>query len=189
MHALCCFVHFYRWRHALETTGTSMHVLTKYREMIDMQAPDEVNWEPYPETVIRDLPAYCSSGRAIWRTRAPLLFFCVVEMYNPDRVMRQFGLKQKIPPLHSTSMKLHKIDLRGKTDKDRSAEHSAYVCLWNERASNIATDEILEEPLEFYDPYMLWYRRITRRFMSRRGAIAEALVSTISFFSVIKSFK
>ncbi|KAK9135433.1 hypothetical protein Syun_014763 [Stephania yunnanensis] len=26
----------HRWRHALETTGTSMHVLTKYREMIDM---------------------------------------------------------------------------------------------------------------------------------------------------------
>ncbi|KAK9133516.1 hypothetical protein Scep_013044 [Stephania cephalantha] len=51
-----------------------MHVLTKYREMIDMQTPDEVIWEPYPETVIRDLPAYCSSSRAIWRTRAPLLF-------------------------------------------------------------------------------------------------------------------
>ncbi|KAK9100371.1 hypothetical protein Scep_023801 [Stephania cephalantha] len=94
-----------------------MHVLTKYREMIDMQTLDEVIWEPYPETVIRDMPAYCSSGRAIWRTRAPLLFFCVVEMYNPDRVMRQFGLKQRIPPLHSTNMELHNIDLRGKTIK------------------------------------------------------------------------
>ncbi|KAK9125836.1 hypothetical protein Scep_014682 [Stephania cephalantha] len=145
-----------------------MHVLTKYREMIDMQSPDEVIWEPYPETVIRDLAAYCSSGRAIWRTRAPLLFFYVVEMYNLDRVMRQFDLKQRIPPLHSTSMELHKIDLIGKTDKDWSAEHSAYVYMWNERASNIATDEILEEPLDFYDPYMLWYRRITRRFMSCR---------------------
>ncbi|KAK9148305.1 hypothetical protein Scep_007062 [Stephania cephalantha] len=111
----------HRWRHVLDTTGTSMHVLTKYREMIDMQTPDEVIWEPYPETVIRDLPAYCSSGRAIWRTRAPLLFFCVVEMYNPDKVMRQFDLKQMIPPLYSTSMELHKIDLRGKTDKDWSA--------------------------------------------------------------------
>ncbi|KAK9114145.1 hypothetical protein Syun_020942 [Stephania yunnanensis] len=89
--------------------------------------------------------------------------------------MRQFGMKQSIPHLHSTSMELHKIDLRGKTDKDWSAEHSAYVCLWNERASNIATSEILDESLDFYDPYMLWYRRITRRFMSRRGAIAEAL--------------
>ncbi|KAK9139823.1 hypothetical protein Scep_009504 [Stephania cephalantha] len=66
------------------------------------------------------------------------------------------------------------------------AEHSAYVCLWNERASNIATDEILDEPLDFYDPYMQWYRRITRRFMSRRGAIAEALVSAISFFPFMK---
>ncbi|KAK9118298.1 hypothetical protein Scep_016391 [Stephania cephalantha] len=152
-----------------------MHVLVKYREMIDMQAPDEVIWEPYHETVIRDLPAYCSSGRAIWRTRAHLLFLCVVEMYNPDRVMRQFGLKQRISPLHNTSMELYMIDLRGKTDKDLSAEHSAYVCMWNERASNIAIDEIFEEPLDFYDPYMLWYRRITRRFMLRRGAIAEAL--------------
>ncbi|KAK9167258.1 hypothetical protein Scep_002449 [Stephania cephalantha] len=32
----------HRWKHALETTGASMHVLTKYREMIDMQKPDEV---------------------------------------------------------------------------------------------------------------------------------------------------
>ncbi|KAK9159889.1 hypothetical protein Syun_006230 [Stephania yunnanensis] len=110
------------------------------------------NMEPYPETVIRDLPAYCSSSRAIWRTRAPLLFFCVVEMYNPDRVLRQFGLRQRIPPLQRTSIQLHKIDLRGKTDKDWSAEHSAYVCMWNERASNIATDEILEESMDFYNP-------------------------------------
>ncbi|KAK9134579.1 hypothetical protein Syun_013909 [Stephania yunnanensis] len=29
--------------------------------------------------------------------------------------------------------------------------------------------------MDFYNPYMLWYRRITRRFMSRRGAIDEAL--------------
>ncbi|KAK9103756.1 hypothetical protein Sjap_021010 [Stephania japonica] len=171
----------HRWRHALETTGTSMHVLTKYREMIDMQTPEEVIWEPYPETVIRDLPANCSSGRGIWRTKAPLIFFCVVEMYNPDRVMRQFGLKQRIPPLTNTSKELHKIDLRGKTDKDWSAEHSDYVSMWTERASNIANDELLEEPMGFYDPYMVWYRRITRRFMSFRGAIVEALVS-INFF-------
>ncbi|KAK9093915.1 hypothetical protein Scep_025384 [Stephania cephalantha] len=165
----------HRWKHALETTGTSMHVLTKYRELIDMQTPDEVIWEPYPEAVIMDLPAYCTSDRAIWRTKAPLIFFCVVEMYHPDRVMRQFGLKQMIPPLQSTNIQLHKIDLRGKTDKDWSAEHSAFVFMWNERASNIANDESLEEPMDFYDPYMIWYRRITRRFMSPRGAILEAL--------------
>ncbi|KAK9107059.1 hypothetical protein Syun_023070 [Stephania yunnanensis] len=76
-------------------------------------------------------------------------------MYNLDRVMRQFGLKQRIPPLHSISIELRKIDLRGKTDKDWSTEHSAYLCLWNERVSNIATDDILKKPLKFYDPYML----------------------------------
>ncbi|KAK9140067.1 hypothetical protein Scep_009748 [Stephania cephalantha] len=157
-----------------------MHVLTKYRETIDMQAPDEVIWGPYPEAVIMDLPAYCSSGRAIWRTRAPLIFFCVVEMYNPDRVMRQFGFRQMIPPLQSTNMQLHKIDLRGRRIRIGAPEHSAYVCMWNERASNIATDESLEEPMDFYNPYMLWYRRITRRFMSPRGAIAEALAHGIT---------
>ncbi|KAK9124220.1 hypothetical protein Sjap_013822 [Stephania japonica] len=101
-------------------------------------------------------------------------------MYNPDRVMRQFGLKQRIPPLTNTSKELHKIDLRGKTDKDWSAEHSDYVSMWTERASNIANDELLEEPMGFYDPYMVWYRRITRRFMSSRGAIVEALAHGIT---------
>ncbi|KAK9160067.1 hypothetical protein Syun_006408 [Stephania yunnanensis] len=52
--------------------------------------------------------------------------------------------------------------------------------MWNERASNIATDEILEKPMDFYNPYMLLYRRITRRFMSPRGAIAEALAHGIT---------
>ncbi|KAK9097826.1 hypothetical protein Syun_024871 [Stephania yunnanensis] len=47
--------------------------------------------------------------------------------------------------------------------------------MWNKRASNIANDELLDEPLEFCDPYMQWYCRITRRFMSHRGALVEAL--------------
>ncbi|KAK9158134.1 hypothetical protein Scep_004708 [Stephania cephalantha] len=47
--------------------------------------------------------------------------------------------------------------------------------MWTECASNIANDELLEEPLGFYDRYMQWYRRITQRFMSYRGAIVEAL--------------
>ncbi|KAK9096775.1 hypothetical protein Sjap_022272 [Stephania japonica] len=76
-------------------------------------------------------------------------------MYNPDRVIRQFGLKQRIPPLTNTSKELHKIDLRGKTDKDWSAEHSDYVSMWTERASNIANDELLEELIGFYDSYMV----------------------------------
>ncbi|KAK9083152.1 hypothetical protein Scep_029623 [Stephania cephalantha] len=65
-----------------------MHVLTKYREMIDMQTPDEVIWEPYPETVIRDMLAYCSSGRAIWRTRqlyfSPVLLKCIILIESCD---------------------------------------------------------------------------------------------------------
>ncbi|KAK9126012.1 hypothetical protein Scep_014858 [Stephania cephalantha] len=46
--------------------------------------------------------------------------------------------------------------------------------MWNERASNIANDESLEEPMDFYDPYMIWYRRITRRFMSPVELFFEA---------------
>ncbi|KAK9100478.1 hypothetical protein Scep_023908 [Stephania cephalantha] len=101
-------------------------------------------------------------------------------MYHPDRVMRQFGLKQMIPPLQSTNIQLHKIDLRGRRIRIGAREHSVYVSHVERTCLQYCNDESLEEPMDFYNPYMLWYRRITRRFMSPRGAIAEALAHDIT---------
>ena len=44
----------------------------------------------------------------------PLLHFWVIEGHHPERVLRQFGMKQGIPLDVDTSVDLHKITLQGK---------------------------------------------------------------------------
>ena len=44
----------------------------------------------------------------------PLIHFWVVEDHHPERVLRQFGMKQGIPVDVNTSTELHKITLQGK---------------------------------------------------------------------------
>ena len=54
-------------------------------------------WEPYSDDLIESLPDYCRIERDIWRVRAPIFCWDIVEVHLPDRVMRKFGLNQTIP--------------------------------------------------------------------------------------------
>ncbi|KAK4734607.1 hypothetical protein R3W88_008868 [Solanum pinnatisectum] len=105
---------------------------------------DQFIWEPYSDDLIESLPDYCRIGRDIWRIRAPIFCWDVVEVHLPDRAMRQFGLKQTIPtPFLFDSM------------------HNG--CLfWNQRLQYICDAPVNREPLRYDGPYLIWFRRITR---------------------------
>ncbi|KAL2932634.1 Serine/threonine-protein phosphatase 7 long form-like protein [Bienertia sinuspersici] len=64
------------------------------------------------EAVMERLPEICCSDPHIWRTRAPLICFDIVELQLLDRVMRQFELEQSIAQGVDTSDALHKKDHR-----------------------------------------------------------------------------
>ena len=49
-------------------------------------------WGDQPVTVD------CLRDSDFWMTRCTLLFMWMVEPYNPEHVMRQFGLYQAVPP-------------------------------------------------------------------------------------------
>ncbi|KAL0336221.1 UNVERIFIED_CONTAM: protein MAINTENANCE OF MERISTEMS [Sesamum radiatum] len=52
----------------------------------------------------------------LWRSICPLIFYAIVEMHHPERVLRQFGMMQNIPDQPDTrDMSLHKITRSNRT--------------------------------------------------------------------------
>ena len=97
---------------------------------------------------------------------SPLICFEIVEWHRPERVLRQFGLHQEIPPDCSYEKILHKVDARGLHQRDWATYHAPYIALWDTRAARIITSPPMVGLMDFHDPYMQWYCRITRRFMT-----------------------
>ena len=58
------------------------------------------------------LPDICRDSQVIWRSRCPLICFDIVKFHLTDRVMRQFGLEQKISNACDTQTTLRAIDRR-----------------------------------------------------------------------------
>ena len=61
----------------------------------------------------------------------PLVYFCIVETHNLYLVLRQFGLAQEWPNHVMYDDKLHRIDLRGKVEKNWREEHGPYILAWD----------------------------------------------------------
>lgn len=80
--------------------------------------------------------------------------------------MRQFGRKQRLPEPCDTSERLHSIDKRGKSNYNWLAHHAEFIAIWEERAERLADAAPLTAPIGHGDPYMRWYRTITRCLIS-----------------------
>uniref|UniRef100_M1CP41 Serine/threonine-protein phosphatase 7 long form homolog n=1 Tax=Solanum tuberosum TaxID=4113 RepID=M1CP41_SOLTU len=154
--------HATRWFARFSWTDTTKHVLKVFRDALDSMTEDQFIWEPYSDELIESLPDYCRIGRDIWRVRAPIFCWDVVEVHLPDRVMRQFGLKQMIPtPFLFDSTHFHH-DRRGRPNTNWELEHAQWLPFWNQRLQYICEAPINREPLRYDDPYLIWFRRITR---------------------------
>ena len=118
----------------------------------------------------------------MWRSTVPLICFWLVEFHLPDRVLQQFGLKQEQPRDANTNRDLHKIDVRGKVEKNWSVEHAVHIQKWNDRDEYVCNALRMEEVMSRHHPYMVWYRRITRLYINRASAKMEILVMCINLF-------
>ncbi|WJZ82788.1 hypothetical protein VitviT2T_002516 [Vitis vinifera] len=67
------------------------------------------------------------------------------------------------PPIDSD---LHSIDRRGRPQFDWRLYHEHYVALWEAREDHIVTAKPIGPHMDYHAPYMTWYRRITRRFIT-----------------------
>ncbi|KAL3334405.1 hypothetical protein AABB24_030912 [Solanum stoloniferum] len=76
--------------------------------------------------------------------------------------MRQFGLKQMIPtPFSFDSTHFHH-DRRGRPNTNWELKHAQWLPFWNQQLQYICDVPINREPLRYDDPYLIWFRRITR---------------------------
>ncbi|XP_057481584.1 serine/threonine-protein phosphatase 7 long form homolog [Actinidia eriantha] len=150
-----------RWRSRLCTTTTSTYVVRVYRDQLDRLRPDEFTWRSY-NAIMHELPDYCRVASNIWVSRSPLVCFKVVEWHLPNRVCRQFGLRHGVPEAPNTLPALHGIDMRGRARTDWTQFHREHIDRWHHRHEYIVVGVINNAAMHYDDPYMVWYRRITR---------------------------
>uniref|UniRef100_A0A2N9IZZ8 Aminotransferase-like plant mobile domain-containing protein n=1 Tax=Fagus sylvatica TaxID=28930 RepID=A0A2N9IZZ8_FAGSY len=50
-----------------------------------------------------------------------------------------------------------------------------YISIWDHRREHVVTRDKMVGLMAYHDPYMDWYRRITRRFISRRSGCYEMM--------------
>ena len=126
--------------------------------------------------------SFIIKGSNVWRSTVSLICFWLVEFHLPDCVLRQFGLQQEQPRDANTNRDLHKIDARGKVEKNWSMEHAVHILKWNDRDKYICNALRMEEVMSRHHPYMVWYHRITRLYINRASAKMEILVMCINLF-------
>ncbi|KAL0387386.1 UNVERIFIED_CONTAM: hypothetical protein Sradi_2620400 [Sesamum radiatum] len=67
----------------------------------------------------------------LWRSICPLIFYAILEMHHPERVLRQFAMMQNIPDQPDTrDMSLHKITRSNRTGTDWVLQHILYITRW-----------------------------------------------------------
>uniref|UniRef100_A0A2N9EEU1 Aminotransferase-like plant mobile domain-containing protein n=1 Tax=Fagus sylvatica TaxID=28930 RepID=A0A2N9EEU1_FAGSY len=135
-----------RWRNAKDVKDVSTHVLEQYRSDFARQRPNQVIWQPYTDDVLSSLPEYC-----------------------------RIGQEQDIPQPVNTDEKLHDCDLRGKVHENWRQRWRNYITIWDHQREHVVTRDQMVGLMAYHDPYMDWYRRITRRFISRRSKCYEIM--------------
>ena len=111
----------------------------------------------------------------------PPLHFWVVERHHPERVLRQFGMKQGIPLDVDTSVDLHKITFQGKQDKNWAQEHATHIAKWAAHTT-IADAPPFHGEMSYNDEYMVWFRPRTVRHITKETLYWDTLVSLQRLF-------
>jgi hypothetical protein len=155
----------FRWVGARMQSENATRCLKQYRNELNLQGVDQVTWEPYVHLESSNLPLLCTKDADLWLTQAPLINFPIVEMYLPERVMRQFGLHQCIPPpFRPTIQSLHRVSRRGRERENWEETHHEYIQEWEARRQRIFRDTEQYDPSS-YEEYLQWYSGATRRYL------------------------
>ncbi|KAK5785399.1 hypothetical protein PVK06_039982 [Gossypium arboreum] len=110
-----------------------------------------VDWRDVCEQLLEYNPSKFLVNPNIQHVNVPLVVYVIVEMYESDRVLRQFGFKQLIPPAPYDIKDLYPIDLHERTDENWLKFHAQFINIWNNKYEFLPTHEaIVERKLACY---------------------------------------
>ncbi|KAG9456253.1 hypothetical protein H6P81_000761 [Aristolochia fimbriata] len=150
-----------RWNGKKKKGGNSHGALRLYRAELEYLKPYQINWQPYSDEIFRKLPALCTTGSTVWRSRTPIICFEIVEMHVPDRVLLQFGLEQHTPPQDVDV--IERISRKGRPQVDWRRYHESFVQRWDRRVQTVVDGKPAMTERLPSSTYMQWYLKITNR--------------------------
>ena len=96
-------------------------------------------------------------------------------MHLPERVLRQFGMVQGIPPPCDTEVELHHSSRKGWEPKNWLEINWRHIARWDHRLELLAQGAPIDAVgAPTSANYMLWFLSITRQWKTPRGIIEAA---------------
>nr|KYP58575.1 Serine/threonine protein phosphatase 7 long form isogeny [Cajanus cajan] len=127
--------------------------LVYYRKKFDQMKRNYIDWQPYPKSLIEQMPLICTEGMAIWG------------------VMRQFGFQQPIPQAPSQVVDLHGLTLRGKEHENWFRILAPALQHWEMRRKLHFQPTALQVGLlSPNSDYMRWYKLKTKLYIDPNEA-------------------
>ena len=150
----------------------------------------QIVWRPYASAELQPLiPEYALVEQDVWRACVPLICFHIVEWHQPDRVLRQFGMRQSLPRDAIDLGACHTIQLRGKQQNDWREKHKDFIEVWTDWRNRIAYAPLSSRPIGRSSQYMRWYWSITRRWIHpASGAQGFVVISLMLDSQIICHF-
>ncbi|KAL0435715.1 UNVERIFIED_CONTAM: Serine/threonine-protein phosphatase 7 long form [Sesamum radiatum] len=107
------------------TVRTTVRVI---RDILDNMQEDQFIWQPHDMDSDRIMAYAADFTLELWRSTCPLIFYAIVEIHHPERVLRQFGMRQNIPEMpDSRDMTLHQISRKARTGTDWGVQHILHI--------------------------------------------------------------
>ena len=114
-------------------------------------------WNPY--IYFLDLiESRAFEDSSIWSAYTTLICFSIVEWKQADRVKLQFQLQQGIPDPQKIMDKLHKIDMRGRTDTNWAEKHAKWIGYWRQRQSMVLEGQSIIGHVKHSKEYLARYQ-------------------------------
>ena len=121
------------------------------------------------------MPQHSGILSGVWRASVPLICFDIVEVHLPERVLRQFGMVQGIPPPCDTEAELHQSSRKGREARNWLDINARHIARWDHRLELLVQGAPIDGAgATTTEDYMPWFLSITRRWMTSRGIIAAS---------------